>query len=327
MTKTARRSALLIATLLIIVPGAASAAPVLPAVTYTVNNTTNNTEGNFVSVYSGSIGQITTPDEPFTGTPINNGTSVGDAAGVAQASAALGPVPTVSATTAVSACCDPAGAQAEAYAGAAMNFEFYIAGPAGVVPVTITAFGNIVGGVTGVADLSIYTTNPSVPVNDTNPVFESAQAGDPQYPTSWSLQSDFNLYTNAVYTVSMIASSESFAQSNLSTSMNGFATVDPMFSIDSNFANASDYSFQFSPGIENLDATPIPGTLPLFATGLGGLGLLGWRRKRNPPVSLLGDAWGRNAISIIPSPSLRSCGFSIPHTRRSVNSAWPTQEA
>jgi hypothetical protein len=24
----------------------------------------------------------------------------------------------------------------------------------------------------------------------------------------------------------------------------------------------------------------VPATLPLFATGLGGLGLLGWRRKR-----------------------------------------------
>ena len=27
-------------------------------------------------------------------------------------------------------------------------------------------------------------------------------------------------------------------------------------------------------------ATPLPATLPLFATGLGGLGLFGWRRKR-----------------------------------------------
>ena len=27
-------------------------------------------------------------------------------------------------------------------------------------------------------------------------------------------------------------------------------------------------------------ATPLPATLPLFATGLGALGLLGWRRKR-----------------------------------------------
>ena len=29
-----------------------------------------------------------------------------------------------------------------------------------------------------------------------------------------------------------------------------------------------------------LEPTPLPAALPLFATGLGGLGLLGWRRKR-----------------------------------------------
>ena len=29
-----------------------------------------------------------------------------------------------------------------------------------------------------------------------------------------------------------------------------------------------------------LQATPLPAALPLFATGLGALGLLGWRRKR-----------------------------------------------
>jgi hypothetical protein len=28
---------------------------------------------------------------------------------------------------------------------------------------------------------------------------------------------------------------------------------------------------------------PLPGALPLFATGLGALGLLGWRRKKKPP--------------------------------------------
>jgi hypothetical protein len=36
--------------------------------------------------------------------------------------------------------------------------------------------------------------------------------------------------------------------------------------------------------------TPLPATLPLFATGLGALGLLGWRRKRKARVSLLGAA-------------------------------------
>jgi hypothetical protein len=35
-------------------------------------------------------------------------------------------------------------------------------------------------------------------------------------------------------------------------------------------------------------ATPLPAALPLFATGLGALGLLGWRRKRKARVSLLG---------------------------------------
>ena len=33
-------------------------------------------------------------------------------------------------------------------------------------------------------------------------------------------------------------------------------------------------------------ATPLPGALPLFATGLGGLGLLGWRRKRKNTAAL-----------------------------------------
>ena len=34
-----------------------------------------------------------------------------------------------------------------------------------------------------------------------------------------------------------------------------------------------------------LIATPLPAALPLFATGLGALGLLGWRRKRKPAVA------------------------------------------
>jgi outer membrane lipase/esterase len=36
--------------------------------------------------------------------------------------------------------------------------------------------------------------------------------------------------------------------------------------------------------------TPVPAALPLFATGLGALGMLGWRSKRKSRVSLLGAA-------------------------------------
>jgi hypothetical protein len=32
-------------------------------------------------------------------------------------------------------------------------------------------------------------------------------------------------------------------------------------------------------------ATPLPAALPLFATGIGGLGLLAWRRKRKPQIA------------------------------------------
>ena len=46
--------------------------------------------------------------------------------------------------------------------------------------------------------------------------------------------------------------------------------------------NAFEYTFEkdFS------DKTPIPAALPLMATGLGALGLFGWRRKRKTPVAI-----------------------------------------
>jgi len=45
------------------------------------------------------------------------------------------------------------------------------------------------------------------------------------------------------------------------------------------------FNFRDDPGFLFLDdvaanQTPLPAALPLFATGLGALGLLGWRRKR-----------------------------------------------
>ena len=36
----------------------------------------------------------------------------------------------------------------------------------------------------------------------------------------------------------------------------------------------------------NTSATPLPAAVPLFATGLGALGLLGWRRKRKDAAAI-----------------------------------------
>ena len=66
------------------------------------------------------------------------------------------------------------------------------------------------------------------------------------------------------------------------------AIVDPHIFIDPSFALASLYSVVLSDGVGNEVppqfgepiATPLPAALPLFATGLGVWGLLGWRRKR-----------------------------------------------
>jgi hypothetical protein len=48
---------------------------------------------------------------------------------------------------------------------------------------------------------------------------------------------------------------------------------------------AQGWSFS-GPGVWIAEATPLPATLPLFATGLGALGLLGWRRKRKAQAAV-----------------------------------------
>jgi hypothetical protein len=52
--------------------------------------------------------------------------------------------------------------------------------------------------------------------------------------------------------------------------------------------NAGAAFFEVTP--TSVPDVPAPAAFPLFATGLGALGLLGWRRKRKPRVSLLGAA-------------------------------------
>ena len=50
------------------------------------------------------------------------------------------------------------------------------------------------------------------------------------------------------------------------------------------FTSAQDPAFTYLDDV-SLTATPLPAALPMFATGLGALGLLGWRRKRKALVA------------------------------------------
>jgi len=69
--------------------------------------------------------------------------------------------------------------------------------------------------------------------------------------------------------------------------LGGFASAsaDPYLFLDQDFLNQG-YTLFVSPNVANgpVSATPLPAALPLFATGLGALGLLGWRRKKKLPT-------------------------------------------
>jgi hypothetical protein len=45
-------------------------------------------------------------------------------------------------------------------------------------------------------------------------------------------------------------------------------------------------TYTYTPATTSPAATPLPAALPLFATGLGALGFLGWRRKRKNGVAI-----------------------------------------
>jgi hypothetical protein len=59
-----------------------------------------------------------------------------------------------------------------------------------------------------------------------------------------------------------------------------------LYTNDPNAANSNIPDGPGEPGILTVTQTPLPAALPLFATGLGAMGLFGWRRKRKSAAAL-----------------------------------------
>jgi hypothetical protein len=63
-------------------------------------------------------------------------------------------------------------------------------------------------------------------------------------------------------------------------------SLDPFAFIDPTFSDAPDFELVFSPNVGNFAPTPLPAALPLFAGGLGIMGLFGRRRKRKNAAAI-----------------------------------------
>jgi len=129
--------------------------------------------------------------------------------------------------------------------------------------------------ITGTTGSDPVTTSVQMIIStaDGNTTFYNLDAGyNGLYNGTLSLQAgvEYAVYMSATVDIGGVVGSAG-----------GAASIDPMISIDPSVAD--NFDLDFSQGITNsaAAATPLPAALPLLASGLGGFGLLGWRKRRN----------------------------------------------
>jgi hypothetical protein len=125
--------------------------------------------------------------------------------------------------------------------------------------------------------------------NEVSPNPISGQLYSPTPPGAFAISNDQSFSTNVTTVIT-----DGSASTTISINLNGSvlpsspffsylegtntAAVLLQFSGDQSFAIASANGLSGSVTYD-YTAAPLPAALPLFATGIGGLGLLGWRRK------------------------------------------------
>jgi hypothetical protein len=174
--------------------------------------------------------------------------------------------------------------------GAVTNYSFEILGPTTTVSLMVNALGGVGFDslTTKTSSAAILSSSFEVSTSNNGPVIvqQSREVNTQVSSASYTVASDFLFSTNTLYNVRL--------QVGLSDTVSGtgtdsiFAFIDPSFTIDD--PNSGAYSIFFSEGFGSgapaPGATPLPAALPLFASGLGALGLLGWRRKRKNAAAI-----------------------------------------
>jgi hypothetical protein len=170
----------------------------------------------------------------------------------------------------------------DAFASASIRYYFQATGgnPFATVsvPLIITASGAVSqSDYVNHADLVLSTTNGSQYIASacSTPGDASLCAPFPVAP-SFSIVDKVSVDSDTINSLLL----ETFVRVGNTASASGI--IDPTVIIDPTFELASQYHIEFSPGISNgaAAAVPVPGTLPLLASGLCALGLLRWRTKR-----------------------------------------------
>jgi hypothetical protein len=205
------------------------------------------------------------------GTTTNSDTSVSDGGtAVATVQGNQTPFPSVTATAQITNV-----PEFNRLIAAAANIQlvYYIevAGPTGFVNVDMTANGTLSSPFPGSSFVSDQLVVGGAPLTL------------PDVTGSFTVNHTYSLFANQPIEVLIWAAAETGGNQLQTVS----AYLDPFFFIDPSVTDPSAYSIITSEGIGNSPATtPLPAALPLFATGLGALGLLGWRRKRKASAAL-----------------------------------------
>ena len=231
----------------------------------------SQTEATPLSFFSGSSVTVNGPAGFNTMGITAFGTqSVSDADGSASVQSTPTPLPAITSTATTGA----TGTASEAIA--TLYYYFDISGPGGVMPgasVNVIASGSLF------SDIGARSTDflrvAGAPIVDVASV-----GGDHNgaFTTSATVSS---LYTNVDYVIEMTVLALSYPSETATT------FLDPYIFLDQNLVDLG-YAIITSPGIGNslASATPLPAALPLFATGLGVMGLLARRRKRKVAAAL-----------------------------------------